>query len=88
MAELVWGKWGCNDNEAIRRRAHSGGKEDEAEACKILRWKDEVGKSHVGWLTWLDHVQPMIYRSCDYDITENALDREIDLWSQNVGISW
>ena len=30
---------------AIRRRAHSGGEEDEVEACKILGRKDEVDKS-------------------------------------------
>ena len=29
----------------MRRRAHSGGKEDEIEACKILGQKDEVDKS-------------------------------------------
>ena len=29
----------------IRKRANSGGEEDEAEACKILGWKDEVDKS-------------------------------------------
>ena len=29
----------------IRRRAHSGGKEDEAEAYKILGQKDEIDKS-------------------------------------------
>ena len=69
MAESVRGRWGCNDNEAIQRRAYSGGKEDEAKACKILEWKDEVGKSRVGWLIWLDHVQPVICRSRDHDIT-------------------
>ena len=30
---------------AIRRRTHSGGEEDEVEACKILGQKDEVDKS-------------------------------------------
>ena len=30
---------------AVRRRAHSGGKEDGIEACKILGRKDEVDKS-------------------------------------------
>ena len=73
MAESVRGKWGCNDKEAIRRRAYSGGKEDEFEACKILGWKDEVDKSRAGWvmikLTWLDHVEPMICRFRDHDIT-------------------
>ena len=44
MAESVRGRWGCNDNEAIQRRAHSSGEEDEAEACKILGQKDEVDK--------------------------------------------
>ena len=60
MAELVQDRWGCNNNEAILRRTHSSGKEDEAKACKILEWKDEVGKSFVGGLTWLDHMQPVI----------------------------
>ena len=45
MAESVRGRWGCNDDEAIRRRAHSGGKEDGIEACKILGRKDKVDKS-------------------------------------------
>ena len=31
---------------AIRRRAHSGGKEDGIEACKILGRKYEIDKSH------------------------------------------
>ena len=48
MAELVQGRWGCNDNEAIQRSAHSSGEEDEAKAYKILGWKDEVGESRVG----------------------------------------
>ena len=73
MAESVQGRWGCNNNEAIQRRAHSGGEEDEVEACKILGWKDEVGKSRAGWvmikLTWLDHVEPVICKSRDHDIT-------------------
>ena len=69
MAELVWRRWGYNDNETIQRRAHSSGEEDEAEAYKILGWKDEVGKSRVGWLTWLDHVQSVICKSRDDDIT-------------------
>ena len=51
MAELIRGRWVCNNNEVIQRRAHSGGEENEAEACKILGWKDEVGKSRVDWLT-------------------------------------
>ena len=74
MAELIGGRWACNDNEAIQKRAHSGGEEDEVEACKILRWKDEVSKSRAGWvmikLTWLDHVEPVICRSRDHDITK------------------
>ena len=45
MAKSVRGRWGCNNDEVIRRRAHSGGEEDEAEAYKILRRKDEVDKS-------------------------------------------
>ena len=45
MAESIWGRWECNNDEAIGRRAHSGGEEDEAEACKILGQKDEVDKS-------------------------------------------
>ena len=45
MAESVQGRWGYNDNKAIRRRAHSDGEEDEAEACKILGRQDEVDKS-------------------------------------------
>ena len=73
MAKLVQERWSCNDNKPIQRRAHSGGKKDEAEVCKILEWKDEVGKSRVGWvmvkLTWLDHMQPVIYKSRDCDIT-------------------
>ena len=73
MAELVRGRWGCNNDEAIRKRAHSGGKEDEVEAYKILGWKDEVGKSRAGWLmiklTWLDNVKSVICRSRDHDIT-------------------
>ena len=73
MAELVQGRWGCNNDEAIQKRAHSGGKEDEFEACKILGWKDEIGKSRASWviikLTLLDHVKPGICRSRDYDIT-------------------
>ena len=32
----------------IQKRAHSGGKEDEAKTYKILGWKDEVIKSRVG----------------------------------------
>ena len=44
MAESVRGRWGCNDDEVIQKRAHSGDKEDEVEACKILGWKDEVCK--------------------------------------------
>ena len=44
MAELVRGRWGSDNNEAIRRKAHSGGEKDEIEACKILEWKNEVGK--------------------------------------------
>ena len=72
MAELVRGRWGCNDDEAIWRRAHSGGEDDEVEPCKILGWKDEVGKSQASWvmikLTWLDHVEPVICKSCDHDI--------------------
>ena len=48
MAELVQGRWDYNNNEAIQRRAHSSGEEDEIEACKILRWKNEVDKSHAG----------------------------------------
>ena len=28
------------DDEAVRRRAHSGGNEDDVEACKILGRKD------------------------------------------------
>ena len=50
MTESVQERWGRSDNEAIRRRAHSGDKEDEVEA-------------------WLDHVQPVICRSRDHDIT-------------------
>ena len=73
MAESVQGRWGCNDDEAIQRGAHSSGEEDEIEAYKILGWKDEVGKSRAGWvmikLTWLDHVEPVICRSRDHDIT-------------------
>ena len=73
MAESVRGRWGCNNNEAIQRRAHSGGKKDEVEARKILRWKDEVGKSRTGWvrikLTWLDHMEPVICKSRDHDTT-------------------
>ena len=49
------------------------------EACKILGWKDEVGKSRAGWvmtkLTWLDHVEPVICRSRDHDITEIEIER-------------
>ena len=45
MAESVRGRWGCNDNEAIQRRAHSDGEEDKVEACKILGQNDEVDKS-------------------------------------------
>ena len=47
MAELIQERWGYNNDEAIQRRAHSGSEKDEAEACKILGWKDEVGKSRV-----------------------------------------
>ena len=72
MAELVREKWGCNNDKAIQRRACSGSKEDETEACKILGWTDEVGKSRIGWLIWLDHVQPVIYRSRDHDIIYSA----------------
>ena len=69
MAKSVQGRWGCNNDKAIQKRAHSSGKEDEAEACKILGWKNEVDKWREGWLTWLDHVQPVICRSRNYDIT-------------------
>ena len=73
MAKSVRGRWGYNEDEAIQKRAHSGGEEDEVEACKILGWKDEVGKSRAGWvmikLTWLDHVEPVICKSRDHDIT-------------------
>ena len=41
----VQGRSGRSDDEAVQRRAHSGGKEDEAKACKILGRKDEVNKS-------------------------------------------
>ena len=55
-----------------KKKAHSGGEEGEIELCKILRWKDEVGKSRVGRmmvkLTGLDHVEPVICRSRNYDI--------------------
>ena len=77
MAESVQERWGCNDDEAIRRRAYSSGKEDVVEACKILGWKDKVGKSHAGLvmikLTWLDHVEPVICRSHDHDITKSLI---------------
>ena len=56
MTESVQERWDCNNDETIQRRTHSGGEEYEAKACKILGWKDKVGKSCVGWLTWLDHV--------------------------------
>ena len=73
MAKPIQERWSCNENEAIRKRAYSGGEEDEVKACKILEWKNEVGKSRAGWvminLTWLDHVEPVICRSRDYDIT-------------------
>ena len=65
---LIWYK-GDEVVTTIQKRAHSGGKEDEAKACKILGWKDEIIKSHVDWLTWLNHVQSVIYRSYDHDIT-------------------
>ena len=45
MAKSVRGRWGCSDNKAVQRRAHSGGKEDGIKACKILGWKDEIDKS-------------------------------------------
>ena len=62
----------------IQRRAHSGGKEDKAKVYKILGWKDEVIKSRVDWLTWLNHVQPVIYESRDHDIiTAFSLRREL-----------
>ena len=73
MAESVRGRWGCNDNEAIQRRTYSGGEEDKVEVCKILEWKDDVGKSCASWvmikLSWLDQVEPVICRSRDHDIT-------------------
>ena len=71
MAESVQGRWGYNNDEVIQKRAHSGSKEDEAEAYKILGWKDKVSKSRIGWLTWLNHVQLVIYKSRDYDITSD-----------------
>ena len=52
----------------IQRKALSDGKEDEAEECKILGWKDEIIKSRVDWLTWLNHVQCVICRSHDLNI--------------------
>ena len=45
MAKSVRGRWGCSNNKAVQRRAHSGGKEDRIEACKILGQKDKVDKS-------------------------------------------
>ena len=36
MVESVQGRWSCNDNEAIQKKAHSSGKEDEIKAYKIL----------------------------------------------------
>ena len=36
MTESVWGRLGYNNNEAIQRRAYSGGEEDEDKVCKIL----------------------------------------------------
>ena len=44
MAKSIRGRWGCNNDEVIQKRAHSSGKEDEAKACKILEQKDEVDK--------------------------------------------
>ena len=46
MAELVQRRWGCSDDKAVQRRAHSGGKKYGIEVCKILGQKDKVDKSH------------------------------------------
>ena len=77
IAESVQRRWDCNDDEVIQRRAHSGSEKDKVETCKILGWKDEVGKSRTGWvmikLTWLDHMEPVICRSCDHDITKKLI---------------
>ena len=45
MAESVQERWGYNDDKTVQKRAHSNGKEDKIEACKILGQKDEVDKS-------------------------------------------
>ena len=45
VAKLVQEGWDCSDNKMIQKRAHSGGKEDGVEACKILGQKDKVDKS-------------------------------------------
>ena len=72
MAKSIQKRWGYSNNKAIQRRAHSGGKKDEAKACKILWWKNNISKLYVGWvivkLTWLDYVQPVICKSHDNDI--------------------
>ena len=59
------------------------GQKDEVDKSRATRdlqvpwlWyyrKDEVDKSRIGWViikpTWLDHVQSVICRSCNHDIT-------------------
>ena len=45
MAKLVWGRWDYSNNEAVWRRAYSGGEKDEFETCKILGQTDEFDKS-------------------------------------------
>ena len=64
MAESVRGRWGCSDDATVWRRVHSGGGEEV---------KGEVDESRAGWvmikLTWRDHVEPVICRSRDHDIT-------------------
>ena len=58
MAESVRGRWGCSNDKAVRRKAHSSGKEDGIEAYKILGQKDEVDKSRATrdlQVLWLWH---------------------------------
>ena len=47
---------------------------EEGLVTRRKRLEDEVYKSRVIWegakLTWLDDVQPVIYRSRDHDITD------------------
>ena len=46
MAESKRKRRSCSNNEAVQKKAHSGGNKDKVKVYKILRQKDEVNKLH------------------------------------------